>query len=751
MLSKELKLYKPKPVSGEQARKIGESIGVDFDKYDLEEFRMGLEVEQEHGEHDDSTGVTEGSWRIVGQIAWAHIKEIDDYYTRLKQMEVGAKKDTEIKKEHACACQKFWGSCSGCSKDVCKTHDRRDSFSHLELIKAADGFYIAGYASPWVVDDEGHRIEREALRPAFAKFMENPKYANVMVVHTGIQVGEVVQSVRDSNGKLWKSGVDKKGLFVICKLRDDIMVGKEVIDAIKKGELNSFSIRGRGLERQFVCENGRSFWSIPKLELYEITVCASPDTIVWTKLGAKEIQNVIVGDEVYTHKARWRPVTEVMCREVDEDLYVLTTADGLTLKLTGEHPVRVLSRMYQWVAAKDIHVGDRVSMHRNTGKCQVCGIPVFEKSGKSKMYCPIGHNRKGKTIASGDTGTIKQAEAIRGKPGHYYSHSPEGLANQATSLRDNPVFKEKCRERAKKQWLDPVFAAKQKVARCLRPNWAEQYLLGLLDGCLPGMWKYTGDFSHMVAGKNPDYWDGDHKVIELCGSHYHTEEEMAARVKLFEEHGYQCLVIWYADLRKNKEAVLERVLEFSSNRVTKVISVSREHYKGKVYNLAVEEDETYSTEALVVHNCRRGVNPEAKFVIVKSKDEPICLKGIFCETNEEFMQAIEGVGYDLVKAAQDSLGKPMMICRDFIQIMGASNGQLAIMVRKQDVGEPFDLTYKMGIMKAIPQFAGKISWMPDRSGFIQAIPVYDLWLVPTKGSVGRISQASDLELIKGLE
>jgi len=43
-------------------------------------------------------------------------------------------------------------------------------------------------------------------------------------VHTGIQVGEVVQSIRDSKGKLWKSGVDRKGLFVICKLRDDIII-----------------------------------------------------------------------------------------------------------------------------------------------------------------------------------------------------------------------------------------------------------------------------------------------------------------------------------------------------------------------------------------------------------------------------------------------------------------------------------------------------------------------------------------------
>jgi hypothetical protein len=111
-------------------------------------------------------------------------------------------------------------------------------------------------------------------------------------------------------------------------------------------------------------------------------------------------------------------------------------------------------------------------------------------------------------------------------------------------------------------------------------------------------------------------------------------------------------------------------------------------------------------------------------------------------------------GIDLVKAAQESLAKPIMICRDFIQVMGMADDQLALMVRKPSVNEPFDLTYKMGITKALPQqFTGKINWMPDRSGIIQAMPVYDLWLVPTKGAnSGRaVASASDIELIKSLE
>ena len=71
----------------DEARKIGEQIGVDFTKFDLEEFRKGLAIELEHGSHDPETNVTNSDPLLTGKIAWAHLKEIPDYYTRLEKME----------------------------------------------------------------------------------------------------------------------------------------------------------------------------------------------------------------------------------------------------------------------------------------------------------------------------------------------------------------------------------------------------------------------------------------------------------------------------------------------------------------------------------------------------------------------------------------------------------------------------------------------------------------------------------------
>ena len=71
----------------DDARKIGEQIGVDFTKFDLEEFRKGLAIELEHGSHDPETNVTNSDPLLTGKIAWAHLKEIPGYYTRLEKME----------------------------------------------------------------------------------------------------------------------------------------------------------------------------------------------------------------------------------------------------------------------------------------------------------------------------------------------------------------------------------------------------------------------------------------------------------------------------------------------------------------------------------------------------------------------------------------------------------------------------------------------------------------------------------------
>ena len=70
-----------------EARQIGESLGIDWSKFDVEQYRMGLDVELEHGKVGLHTNVTNDDPIMTGKIALAHLNEFPDYYTRLDKME----------------------------------------------------------------------------------------------------------------------------------------------------------------------------------------------------------------------------------------------------------------------------------------------------------------------------------------------------------------------------------------------------------------------------------------------------------------------------------------------------------------------------------------------------------------------------------------------------------------------------------------------------------------------------------------
>lgn len=71
----------------EKAREIGELLGIDWSKFDVEQYRMGMDVELEHGLVDPHTNVTNDDPLVTGKIALAHLNEFPDYYTRLEKME----------------------------------------------------------------------------------------------------------------------------------------------------------------------------------------------------------------------------------------------------------------------------------------------------------------------------------------------------------------------------------------------------------------------------------------------------------------------------------------------------------------------------------------------------------------------------------------------------------------------------------------------------------------------------------------
>ena len=73
--------------TADQVKQIGEQLGIDWSKFDVEQFRIGMDVELEHGLRDPDTNITNDDPIMTGKIALAHLNEFPDYYTRLEKME----------------------------------------------------------------------------------------------------------------------------------------------------------------------------------------------------------------------------------------------------------------------------------------------------------------------------------------------------------------------------------------------------------------------------------------------------------------------------------------------------------------------------------------------------------------------------------------------------------------------------------------------------------------------------------------
>lgn len=76
-----------KQFSADEAMQIGETLGIKWDKFDVDQFTKGLNVELEHGSHDKTTNVTNNDPISTGKIALAHLNEFPDYYDRLEKLE----------------------------------------------------------------------------------------------------------------------------------------------------------------------------------------------------------------------------------------------------------------------------------------------------------------------------------------------------------------------------------------------------------------------------------------------------------------------------------------------------------------------------------------------------------------------------------------------------------------------------------------------------------------------------------------
>ena len=227
-----------------------------------------------------------------------------------------------------------------------------------------------------------------------------------------------------------------------------------------------------------------------------------------------------------------------------------------------------------------------------------CGCGNKAKSGKRYIY---GHNAKGKSSWSAGLTkkTNKSIAAIsksltgRNLSEEHKKSVSEGIkrkwkdpeyrrkGTQPKSLemkekirrgvnryyKKNPNAKVNLSEKQKQLWKDEEYKEKQLQligeGKIIHPNKPETIILNLLNKLFPKEYKFTGDYSLIINGKNPDFvnCNGQKKIIELAGDYWHEKSYNKDRAKVFKPFGYKTLVIWEHEL-KNINKVIKKIERF---------------------------------------------------------------------------------------------------------------------------------------------------------------------------------------------
>lgn len=368
-------------------------------------------------------------------------------------------------------------------------------------------------------------------------------------------------------------------------------------------------------------------------------VCVVPETLVYTESGPKRIDSIKIGDLVYSHAGKLRKVTQVMTRRVDnERLYGIESQGGDQIYMTGEHPVlacktgrkyrtvngklkfsnsNITDIKFDWIEAKDLDKGDYTV------------LPEFEtlnsesEINEDSAYLLGLYAAEGSIENSDDRISNRIAFALHVKEKNLQDDitriaKTEFNADVSIQMRDGFGCSVRFSSQdAKHMMLEHVgkYADGKKLSATLLQspkNILARFLLGYLVG--------DGHFnsrSMTVATISEDLFYDIRQILHVFNIQYtfHISQARRSRddvyhqksfyIKVSNKSAYDklCEIVGYTkeDVELNNSRETSFAIDNISVLPIKMIESFR--YTGDVYNLEVEEDNSYVTTGFAVHNC----------------------------------------------------------------------------------------------------------------------------------------------------
>ena len=454
--------------------------------------------------------------------------------------------------------------------------------------------------------------------------------------------------------------------------------------------------------------------------------CLPAGAMIHTQDGARPVEDIEVGDLVWTHEGRLQPVTRVMSRWFSGELTEFGVGhSNRTVRLTGEHPILVSDYhgTTSWVLAQDLVSGrpDVRSSHHLTNRqrghswCSYAVVPrvsgtsrvtvrVPDHSSGGRFFEHRGsdfvrwHSMAGEYIWSGWGGDLVLDEDFARFLGLFVAEGAVAKSlNGAMTMTFNQGetdFVNFCvewlsnRRVASSVYHRPERGTKELVFCCLPLALLLADLVGIgarskrvpdvlfsadekkkeifLRGLMDGDGKWTGEIAYLKSSSRGLAW-GVKMLAASLGSFgvVSTVQAKSPRGKWLEHYS---VGVNFSDRWR-------RVRVFDDKIAIPIRSVRRYAWEGMVYNFSVHEDNSYVTD-VVLHNCEGYWVPSIEEVkAAKKYPENISHMCLLAKTQRGLsnLWALSSIAYDRHHHYYRPLADPALM-REYAEDLYCSDG-----------------------------------------------------------------------------
>ena len=413
--------------------------------------------------------------------------------------------------------------------------------------------------------------------------------------------------------------------------------------------------------------------------------CFEAGTLVMTDRGYKCIEDIRAGERVLTHKRRFRPVVRPMKHRAGE-IYELDVFGVENLRVTGEHPFLVKDGdSAKWKAVQELEAGDLIAVPVNN-KAELPewdGI-TYERHGKEYKldnldlnspdfwwfvgcYMGDGWYRVTKRKNASDNYRVVVAcneEKLERLKRHVDGMFRYSVAKERTAYKVHFTNKELTvflmrfgKGAGGKRLTDAVFNLPEDLLRAFLEGYFET------DGCIVGKYRQASTISRELAY---GIRDCVHKAYRMPCAVYRNKmpETCVIEGRTVRQHDFY--TVRFKEGRSERDGSF-----FMDGYVWCRFRGSRKvPFDGYVYNMEVEDDNSYTAGGLAAHNCQdisiagkqRGLRGKRSGIyysiidLIKGKEESDKPTYLLVENVKNLLSVNAGFDFAAVLSEMDEAG-----------------------------------------------------------------------------------------------